>query len=109
MLVQDFYMFTKGYTHTIRTGIDYTISPTASLGITLSGIFSSRSSHGSSIATWENNQNVIDSSSSTTLGYFTNLKNKGISVNFHKTFSKNAEWNIDADLLGYKNGGTSLV
>ncbi len=107
VLVQDFYMFTKGYTHTIRTGVDYTISPTASLGITLNGIFSSLSSHGSSIATWGNNQNVIDSSSSTALGYFTNLKNKGISLNFHKTFSKNTEWDIDADLLGYKNGGTS--
>ena len=107
VLVQDFYMFTKGYTHTIRTGLDYTISPTASLGITLNGVFSSLSSHGSSIATWENNQNAIDSSSSTALGYFTNLKNKGIGLNFHKAFSKTAEWNIDADLLGYKNGGTS--
>ena len=108
VLVQDFYMFTKGYTHTIRTGIDYTLSPTASLGVALSGIFLSRSSNGSSVATWEDNQNSVDSSSSTTLGYFTTLKNKGISLNFHKAFSKAIDWNIDADLLGYKNGGTSL-
>ena len=108
ILVQDLYLFTKGYTHTIRTGIDYTLSPGASLGIAVNGIFLSRTSHGNSVATWENNQNMMDSFSSTTLGYFTTLKNKGISVNFHKAFSKTTDWNIDADLLGYKNGGTSL-
>ncbi|MGH2648452.1 MAG: outer membrane beta-barrel family protein, partial [Ginsengibacter sp.] len=64
--------------------------------------------HGNSAATWEDNQNTVDSSSTTTLGYFTTLKNKGISINFHKAFSKTCEWNIDADALGYKNGGTSL-
>ena len=108
ILVQDFYMFTKGYTHTFRTGIDYAINPGTSLSIALNGIFLSRTSHGNSQATWENNQSIIDSSSLTNLGYFTSLKNKGISLNFHRTFSKTTEWNIDADVLGYKNGGTSL-
>ena len=108
ILVQDFYMFTKGYNHNIRTGIDYTLSPRASLNITLSGIFLSRTSDGNSIATWQNDQAIVDSSSTTNLGYYTTLKNRGVSVSFHKTFSKNAEWSIDADVLGYKNGGTSL-
>ncbi|MEO8766589.1 MAG: outer membrane beta-barrel protein [Ginsengibacter sp.] len=107
VLEQDFYMFTKGYTHTIRTGIDYALNATTSVGIALSAMFLEHTTHGNSVATWKHDQGNIDSSSSTTLDYFTSLKNKGISVNFHKTFSKTTEWNVDADILGYKNGGTS--
>ncbi len=106
-LIQDFYLFTKGYTHTIRTGIDYTLNPTTSFGIALSGIFLSRNSYGNSNAEWKDNQNNIDSTIFTTLGYNTSLTSKGISLSFQKNFSKTTGLSIDADLLGYKNGGTS--
>lgn len=108
ILGQDFYMFTKGYNHDIRTGVDYMFDPRTSVNVTLLGLYLSRTSNGNSAATWEDNQNTVDSSSTTILGYFTTLKNKGISINFHKGFSNTCEWNIDADALGYKNGGTSL-
>ena len=108
VLSQDFYMFTKGHTHTIRTGIDYTLAHGASFTISFNGVFLSHTTRGNSTATWKNNLSMVDSSSSTNLGYFTSLHNKGISLNFHKTFSKSTEWNIDADALGYKNRGTSL-
>lgn len=107
ILEQQFYMFTKGYSHTLRTGVDYAFNATTSVGIALNGIFLQHTTQGNSTATWKSNQGFVDSSSATKLDYFTSLKNMGISANFHKAFSKSAEWNVDADILGYKNGGTS--
>ena len=107
ILVQDFYDVTTGYSHSVRTGLDYTLSSTATIGITLNGILVSRPTHGRSNATWQNAQSVVDSSSNTALGYFIDFKNAGASANFHKEFSKKTELNIDADLIGYKVGNTS--
>ncbi|MGH2648852.1 MAG: TonB-dependent receptor plug domain-containing protein, partial [Ginsengibacter sp.] len=48
ILGQDFYMFTKGYNHDIRTGVNYTFNPRTSVNVTLLGLYLSRTSHGNS-------------------------------------------------------------
>ena len=107
ILVQDFIDKTSGHSHSIRTGIDYTIDPTTTIGISLNGIFVNRPTYGNSYATWQNAQGIADSSSTTALGYFIDFKNLGTAFNFHKEFSKKSDLNFDGDLIGYNIHNTS--
>lgn len=107
ILIQDFFDKTSGHSHSLRTGIDYTINPTTTLGISFNGIFVNRPTYGHSYAAWQNAQGEPDSSSTTKLSYLINFRNIGASLNFHKYFSKKTELSIDADLIGYRIHNTS--
>jgi len=107
ILVQDFIDKTSGHSHSIRTGIDYVINPTTTIGVSFNGIFVNRPTHGNSYATWQNAQGVADSTSTTALGYFIDFKNAGTSINFHKDFSKKTSLDIDGDWIGYNIHNTS--
>ncbi|HVX25082.1 MAG TPA: outer membrane beta-barrel protein [Parafilimonas sp.] len=107
ILVQDFFDKTSGHSQSLKTGVDYTINPTTTVGVSFNGIFVNRPTYGNSYAKWQNAQGIEDSSSTTALGYFINFRNVGISANLHKDFSKKTSLDIDGDAIGYHIHNTS--
>jgi iron complex outermembrane receptor protein len=96
------YLFGHGRSHTVKTGIDYTVSTNTSMGLVLTGIFSNRLSGGNSPAYWINKSGTIDSSILTTSDNSTDWRNLGINLNLRHNFSKTQELAVDVDHLGYR-------
>jgi iron complex outermembrane receptor protein len=96
------YLFGHGRSHTVKTGIDYTVSPKTNMGIVLTGIFSNRLSGGNSPAYWINKSGTIDSSILTTSDNSTDWRNLGVNLNLRHQFSKTQELAVDVDHLGYR-------
>jgi iron complex outermembrane receptor protein len=96
------YLFGHGRSHTIKTGIDYTLSQKTTLGLALTGIFSNRLSGGNSPAYWIGKSGTIDSSILTTSDNSTDWRNLGINLNLRHNFSKTQELAVDFDHLGYR-------
>jgi iron complex outermembrane receptor protein len=96
------YLFGHGRSHTVKTGIDYTVSNKTNMGLTLTGIFSNRLSGGNSPAYWINKSGTIDSSILTTSDNSTDWRNLGINLSLRHNFSKTQELAVDVDHLGYR-------
>jgi iron complex outermembrane receptor protein len=96
------YLFGHGRSHTVKTGIDYTVSTKTSMGLVLTGIFSNRLSGGNSPAYWINKSGAIDSSILTTSDNSTDWRNLGINLSLRHNFSKTQELAVDVDHLGYR-------
>jgi hypothetical protein len=96
------FLFGRSKSHTIKTGIDYTLSKKSSLGLTVSGILSNRTNGGNSQANWISKTGVTDSSVVTGSDNSSEWKNLGLNLNFRHQFSKTQELQVDLDHLGYR-------
>jgi iron complex outermembrane receptor protein len=95
------FLFGHGKSHTVKTGIDYTLSKKTTLGLTLTGIFSHRTNGGNSPAFWINAAGQKDSALLTVSDNSSNWRNLGTNINLKHAFSKTRELSADFDYLGY--------
>ena len=104
-LEQPSFLNGKGYTHTLRTGADYTLSGKTNIGLTLTGLSLGRKSNGDNTASWMNANRETDSLLQTKSNNNNNWKNGGVNVNFKHTFTANRQFTADVDWLGYRIRG----
>ncbi len=102
------FLFGHGKSHTIKTGMDYTLSKKTTLGMALNGIFSRRTNGGNSPAYWINASGQTDSSILTTSDNSTDWQNLGLNLNLRHSFSKSQELSADFDYLGYDIGNNQF-
>lgn len=105
MLEQPTSRHTSSSNHTLRTGLDYTISKRATLGLVLSGTLLKRKSVGDGEATWKSPTAVLDSLIITRNRSTTDWKNAMLNINLRHKFSSTQELSVDVDWLGYRMAG----
>ncbi len=98
----------QGLSHNIRTGTEYTVNNTTSLGLNLTALMLERKGHGNNDGRWMSPSGTTDSVISTEMASNTDWSNLGLNLNLRKTISKNEELSVDADLLGYRIRGDQL-
>jgi hypothetical protein len=104
-LEQPSFLNGKGYTHTLRTGVDYTLSNNTNIGLALTGLSLGRKSNGDNTALWMNANRETDSLLQTKSNNNNNWKNGGVNVNFKHAFTANRQLTADVDWLGYRIRG----
>lgn len=86
---------------TVKTGIDYYISPKTTIGFTLGGTSIHRKGDNKATATWLNSAGAVDSAVLTTSTSDNKFKNGAVNINFRHAFSKSQDITADADWLNY--------
>lgn len=104
-LEQPSFLNGKGHTHTLRTGVDYTLSNNTNIGLALTGLSLGRKSNGDNTALWMNANRETDSLLQTKSNNNNNWKNGGVNVNFKHAFTANRQLTADVDWLGYRIRG----
>ncbi len=87
--------------HTIRTGIDYSLSANTTLGLGLTGIWSARTGDNIAEATWLGAGEQVDSSLTTTSITDYHLSNGGLTLSLRHNFTAGKELTVDLDGLAY--------
>lgn len=88
--------------HTIKTGIDYYLSPKTSIGMALGGTTVHRNGSGEATATWLNTSGSTDSSVVTITSNENNYNSGSLNGNLRHSFNKRQELAVDIDWLNYK-------
>ena len=101
LLEQPSQFTSEGYNHTVRTGADYMISKKTTLGISLTGITSSRNGTGNNTAIWKNAAGITDSVIHTDNASKNSWKNLAANINMRHTITASQELTADIDLLRY--------
>lgn len=101
MLEQPYKTRGKGFTHNLRTGVDYSVSKKTTLGVAFTGTYLTRHADGNADASWKNAAGVQDSVIRTYSTSYNKLKQGGINFNARHTFSAKEELSADVDLIGY--------
>lgn len=91
----------EGRSHTLRTGVDYFLDPKTTLGIALTGIYSSRRGSGNNTAVWKDDTGATDSVIHTNNASRNKWKNGAINLNARHSFNSSQEISADIDLLKY--------
>ncbi|WP_295717911.1 TonB-dependent receptor [Mucilaginibacter sp.] len=100
-LDQSSYLSGTSLNNTIKTGLDYYVSPKTTLGIVLSGTLVGRHGNNRAIANWLNTDNAVDSAIATTNKSHTHFKNGSINLNARHTISPSQDLGADIDWLHY--------
>ncbi len=87
--------------HTIKTGIDYYISPNTTVGIVVGGTRIQRKGTGENTATWLNATGATDSAVGTSIITRSSYKNNSLNTNLRHSFNKRQDIAIDLDWLIY--------
>ncbi|GAB3928066.1 outer membrane beta-barrel family protein [Mucilaginibacter myungsuensis] len=87
--------------HTIKTGLDYAISPKTTLGLVLTGATNKRKGDNDATATWLNNSGGVDSAISTTNISNNKFRNGMANLNLRHNISPKADIGADIDVLHY--------
>lgn len=101
LLEQPYYTRGKGYTHSIRTGVDYYLSARTTLGLALNGISLSRKNEGNSTAVWKDAQGNTDSTIYTNSLADTRILQGGVNLNGRHVFNATKELSADIDIIRY--------
>ncbi len=101
ILDQPTYFYGRFTNHTIKTGIDYYVSPKTTIGIVLGGTNVYRKGNGEATATWLNAAGATDSSIATNSSAVNRYKNKTINGNLRYSINKQQELALDIDWLDY--------
>ncbi len=101
VLDQPTYFTNKGFSNTVKTGVDYYASKKTTFGLALTGILVKRSGTGDATATWKQATGAVDSAIITTSTSGNHFKNGGISLYARHTISKTQDFSVDADYLAY--------
>lgn len=108
LLEQPTWLRGKGYNHTVRTGVDYTVSPNTTIGISLLGSLFGRNNPGSATAAWKNTSGITDSVIVTESNNGSKWKNGGINFNVKQNFGASRTLTADLDYLGYDIGSNQF-
>ena len=108
LLDQPTYITSRNFSNTIKTGIDYQVSPKTIVGISLSGVITNRKGGGDATATWLSTQGLKDSAIGTTRATDYNLTNGVINLNLRHTINETQEFSVDLDAASYKINNTQL-
>lgn len=100
-LEQPSFLLGKATAHTLRTGIDYTLSGKTSLGLAVTRIAQNRKSSGNNAAWWMNRERRVDSQIQTYSSNRTNWDNTAGTLNVRHRLSSNGELSADLDVLRY--------
>ncbi|MGZ8552869.1 MAG: outer membrane beta-barrel protein [Chitinophagaceae bacterium] len=91
----------EGRNHTLRTGADYFLTKKTTLGVSLTGINSSRTGNGNNTAIWKNAAGITDSVIQTTNSSRNSWKNMGANLNIRHTINSTQDLSADIDFLDY--------
>ncbi|MBS1627849.1 MAG: TonB-dependent receptor [Bacteroidetes bacterium] len=100
-LEQPSYLTSNGYSHAIRTGIDYNINSKTIIGASFTGSFVDRTGASNANAIWKQTSGTIDSTINTTSNSTYNFKSALGSFYLRHTISKTKELSFDFDLGKY--------
>ncbi|MDB4923123.1 outer membrane beta-barrel family protein [Mucilaginibacter sp.] len=101
MLRQPSYFSGKFFNNTIKTGLDYFISPKTTIGIVLSGTSIHRYGNNLATATWLDPAGAVDSAIATGNKNDNRFKNGAINLNLRHTISPLQDIAVDLDYLHY--------
>ncbi|MBN9383333.1 MAG: TonB-dependent receptor [Chitinophagaceae bacterium] len=87
--------------HTVKTGLDYTVSPGTTIGVVLTGMDIHRRGNNTSHADWLRTDGTVDSSILTKSRPVNMFRNGAINLNGKRRLSKNADLTADLDYLHY--------
>ncbi|QKJ29603.1 TonB-dependent receptor [Mucilaginibacter mali] len=104
ILDQPSYFAGKLFNNTIKTGLDYYITPKTTIGIALTGSTNTRNGNNTATATWLNSGGGVDSAIATTNKNDNTFKNGLINLNARHTISATQDLSADLDLLRYSIG-----
>lgn len=95
-------MFTgEGRNHTLRTGADFMLGKKTTLGMVVTGVYSSRRGNGSNTAIWKNELGATDSVIRTNNSSRNRWKNGGVNFNLRHNFNAKQELSADLDVIAY--------
>jgi hypothetical protein len=89
------------YNHTVKTGVDYSLSPGTTIGMVLTGIDIHRNGNDIAHADWLQPDGKVDSSILTKSNPAVIFTNGSINLNARQLLSKNADLSADLDYLHY--------
>ena len=89
------------YNHTVKTGVDYSLSSATTVGMTLTGTDIHRKGNNTAPADWLQPDGKIDSSILTSSKPTTEFRNGAINLNGKQRLSKKADLSADLDYLHY--------
>lgn len=92
--------------NTIKTGLDYSITPKTTIGIVIGGTTINRQSNSTATATWLNPVGVVDSVISTGIAGSGRFKNGSVNLNLRHTISEKQDLAADFDWLGYNRANS---
>lgn len=91
--------------HTVKTGLDYSLSSRTTVGVALTGVDIHRKGNNTAHADWLQSDGAVDSSILTVSRPANTFNNGAVNVNARHTFSKDAELSADFDYLHYHMEG----
>ncbi|HEY0039664.1 MAG TPA: outer membrane beta-barrel family protein, partial [Flavisolibacter sp.] len=101
LLEQPSFLKGNGEAHNIKAGVDYSITPNTSIGLTIMGMGLHRDGSSNNPARWMQPNRSIDSLVNTISTTHTDWKNLGSNFNFKHNFTSKREISADVDILGY--------
>ncbi|QHS57739.1 TonB-dependent receptor [Mucilaginibacter sp. 14171R-50] len=101
MFDQYSYLPGNSFNNTLKTGMDYFISPKTTIGFAISGTTVKRNSSNRANANWLSPQGVPDSAINTTNESRNRFKNGTINLNLRHGFSASQDLEVNADYLHY--------
>lgn len=105
ILQQPAYFTGTVFNNTLKTGIDYSLTPTTTVGLVLTGTSIRRSGSNSGTASWLQPDGTVDSSILTRSTPENKFKNGAVNVNGRHALSKAADLSADLDYLHYHMEG----
>ncbi len=100
-LDQPAYFVGTVFNNTIKTGLDYYVTPKTTIGFTLGGSIVKRDGNNNSTASWLNNNGGIDSAVSTANHSTNHFQNSQVNLNAKHTISALQDISADVDWLRY--------
>lgn len=94
------------YNNTIKTGLDYTLSPKTTVGFAVGGIAVNRMGGNTGTASWLNPAGATDSTILTTNNSNSQLRNVSVNVNAKHSFTESRNLSADFDWLHYTTQNT---
>jgi outer membrane receptor protein involved in Fe transport len=101
ILDQPTYFSGRFTNHTVKTGIDYYLSPKTTLGIAIGGTRVHRKGSGEAMATWLNSGGATDSSVFTGTINDSRYKSGSLNGNLRHSINKQQDLAVDIDWLNY--------
>jgi hypothetical protein len=93
------------FNNTLKTGIDYSLTPKTTVGLVLTGTSIRRTGNNTGTANWLQPDGTVDSSILTKSSPENKFKNGAINVNGRHAISKTADLSADLDYLHYHMEG----
>ncbi len=101
LLEQPSYLSSNGYSHSLKSGVDYSINKNTTIGINLTGVFVNRTGNNESNAMWEQVSRTVDSTINTTGNSSYQLQNGVVNFNVKQILNSKQDLSFDVDVAKY--------